>query len=61
MCKWEAMVHFRFPTGTNAKLKLKSNSTVIPVWRVLFDACELDAHQFGASHLDARPVWRAMP
>ena len=32
---------------------------VIPVWRVLFDACELDADQFGASHFDAMPVWRA--
>ena len=32
---------------------------VIPVWRVLFDACEFDADQLGASHCDAMPVWRA--
>ena len=32
---------------------------VIPVWRVLFDACEFDADQLGASHCDAIPVWRA--
>ena len=29
------------------------------VWRVLFDACEFDADQLGASHCDAMPVWRA--
>ena len=30
-----------------------------PVWRVLFDACEFDADQLGASHYDAMLVWRA--
>ena len=29
------------------------------VWRVLFDACEFDADQLGASHYDAMLVWRA--
>ena len=45
-------------------------SDYAPVWRVLFDACEFDADQLGASHYDvcdaslardslARiPVWR---
>ena len=30
-----------------------------PVWRVLFDVCEFDADQLGASHYDAMLVWRA--
>ena len=30
-----------------------------PVWRVLFDTCQFDAVQFGASHFDAMPDWRA--
>ena len=30
-----------------------------PVCRVLFDACEFDADQLGASHYDAMLVWRA--
>ena len=31
---------------------------VVPVWRVRFDACEIDADQFGASHFNAMSVWR---
>ena len=30
-----------------------------PVWRVLFDACDFDADQSGASHRDPMAVWRA--
>ena len=49
---------------SNAKQKTHEISTggeqvgdfvaIIPVWRVLFDA-----DQFGASHFDAMPIWRA--
>ena len=34
-------------------------TAVNPVWRGLFEACEFDADQFGLSHFDAMPVWRA--
>ena len=32
-----------------------------PVWHVLFDACQFDAVQLGASHFDAMPVRRVWP
>ena len=36
-----------------------TGSDYAPVWLVLFDACEFDADQLGASHYDAMLVWRA--
>ena len=44
---------------TGEENKGRPRQGVIPVWRVLFDACEFDADQLGASHCDAIPVWRA--
>ena len=46
------------PDSQSNPLTIMYSKAVIPVWRVLFDACEFDADQFDASHFDAMPVWR---
>ena len=50
-CKYIHNKHLQYLFG--------GHSDYAPVWRVLFDACEFDADQLGASHYDAMLVWRA--